>query len=292
MFKQIKRILERKFAGQQYSFTFQDCSLFDGRIGEIPHFVYTDHTVLENRRYPEFDEKRDLLTKEWILLERSIYENATMVFTRYDKVSRSIVNDYHCPPDKVRTVYFAPYLEDDPGTHNRDKYLSKNILFIGMDWERKGGPELLKAFKRVRHKIPEAQLTIVGCTPRTAIPSVSVVGKVDKALLSEYYENAAVFCFPTRKEHAGIVVVEAIRYRLPIVGTPIGALSEYIDNGVNGYLVDVGDVKKLADRLVWLLNEPAICEKMGDESYRMYQEKFTLEVISSKFKKYIGGNIE
>ena len=292
IFHQIKRLINSEIASKNYVFTFQDNSLFDGSIHGTPNIVYTDHTLLENRYYPDFDESKDLLCDEWISLEKNIYDNATMVLTRYAKIVKSIVNDYSCDRSKVKCIYYAPYNESNPGTQNDNKYSTQNILFVGIDWERKGGPILLRAFRRIVSEYPEAKLTIVGCTPDINSPNVDVVGKISKEQLTEHYENASIFCLPTVKEHAGIVFTEAMRYRLPVIGTKIGAIPEYVDEGENGYLVDANSIDQLTDALVKLLEDREKRMAFGKNSYKKYCETFTLDVVSRKIREYLIPHID
>lgn len=285
MFHQIRKLLQGRISAGGYAFTFQDNSLFDASTPGTPNFVYTDHTLLENRCYPDFDASRDLLCNEWMALEKEIYHNAALVLTRYGKIVDSVVNDYACDRSKVRNIYYAPYDDPDPGTQNDAKYATRNILFVGIEWKRKGGPVLLEAFRQVLSRVPDASLTIVGCMPECDLPNVEIVGKIGKEQLTQHYENASVFCLPTLKEHAGIVFTEAMRYRLPVVGTRIGAIPEYIEPGENGYLVDAGDAGQLAEVLCKLVADQERCRRFGQSSYRKYCDNFTLEVVSGKIRE-------
>jgi glycosyltransferase involved in cell wall biosynthesis len=286
MYHTISHLLNSRIA-KDYAFTIQDCSLFDGRLHGIPNFVYTDHTVLANKNYPSYDEKRDLLAKSWINLERNIYSEASMVFTRSEAIRNSIINDYSCAAEKIECIYFAPFTTTRHEIVGAEKYKRKKILFVGIEWERKGGPQLVEAFKRVLEVIPDASLVIVGCTPSISLSNVEVVGLVEKEHLSFYYENATVFCLPTQREPFGIVFIEAMSYSLPVIGTNIGALPEFIHNGVNGYRVDVDDMGRLSALLIELLSDPPKCEQLGRMGYSIYREKFTLEGVSSLLSHHI-----
>ena len=129
-----------------YCFSFQMQSLFDASIDGLPHFIYTDHTHLTNLQYPGFDRKK-LFPNSIIDLEKQIYDNATLVFTRSTNVAKSVVEDYGCPAEKVICVYAGSNTKAN-AIENNQNYTNKNILFVGIDWERKGGPNLIEAFKR------------------------------------------------------------------------------------------------------------------------------------------------
>lgn len=291
MYHNINRLLNLS-AQKDYIFTIQDCSLFNGKLHGTPHFVYTDHTVLANRNYPEYDERKDLLSKAWIELEREIYRDANIVFTRSMIIKNSVISDYACDPRKVQCIYYAPFITDRNRNQSKCKYASKKILFVGLEWERKGGPILLNAFEHVLKEIPDAVLIIIGCRPVVDIPNVKIVGQVLNEEIQKYYNESAVFCLPTRREPFGIAFIEAMSYSLPVIGTNIGALPEFIIDGENGYLVGIDDAQRLADLLVHLLSNPDRCEQMGQRGYDVYRKKFSLDIVSSSLKNYITPHIE
>lgn len=291
MYRNIGRLLNSG-ARENYLFSIQDCSLFNGKLSGVPHFVYTDHTVLANKNYPEYDERRDLLDASWMRLERDIYRDAAMVFTRSKIVMRSVIEDYGCDPDKVRCIYYAPFMDSKRAAPAQEKYSSKNILFVGLEWERKGGPLLVRAYEEVLRSVPGASLTIVGCSPNVSLPNVNIVGPVKSDELKKYYEAASVFCLPTRREPFGIVFLEAMSYSLPVVGTRIGALPEFIADGDNGYLIGIDDEQVLADRLVELLTHPDRCQGMGASGYGVYLRQFTLEAVSSSLRQFVMSRIK
>lgn len=118
-----------------------------------------------------------------------------------------------------------------------------------MDWERKGGPELIEAFVQVRKRIPSATLTIAGCSPRVNTPGCTVLGPVPPSASGSFFEQASVFCLPTRHDPCGFVLAEALAYGLPIVATRVGALPDMVTDGVNGFLVPPRDASAVADAL-------------------------------------------
>ncbi|HYF63663.1 MAG TPA: glycosyltransferase family 4 protein [Herpetosiphonaceae bacterium] len=265
MFKTIKRMVAERLNTHEYVFSFQMQSLFDASLPGLPHFVYTDHTVLANKQYPGFS-PRQLYNPAWMKLEPSIYHNARLVFTRSTNVARSMVDDYGCDPDRVKCVYAGSNTPITPQPPSDERYGSQNILYIGIDWERKGGPELVAAFALLRAKYPRATLTIVGAVPPISEPGVEVIGRVPVEELPQYYQKAAIFCLPTKLEPFGIVLVEAMAYRLPIVSTTIGAVPDMVVHGENGLLVEPGTVYELAAELDRLLGDPELGRQYGQRS--------------------------
>jgi glycosyltransferase involved in cell wall biosynthesis len=288
-FHQIKALVSQHLAQNTYLFSFQTQSLFDASINGLPHFIYTDHTHLANLSYPGFDKKK-LFSKKWIELEKTIYHNATFILTMGDQTLRSVIQDYSCPPQKVACVGVGSNISDHFET-NESKYDTKNILFVGVEWERKGGPELVKAFLHLLEVHPDAHLTIVGCSPKIKIPNCHVIGQIPLEQVNYYYENASVFCLPTKLEPFGIVFLEAFAHGLPVVTTEIGAIPSFVFNNQNGFLVKPGDFEQLSNVLSELLKNPEKCRTLGENGRRLVAEKYVWERVGTKIASYIRANI-
>lgn len=292
IFYNVKRRYLNKFSQNQYFFTFQTQSIFDMSINGIPHFLYTDHTLKENYRYPGYD-KRNILDKtKWVKYEKTIYDNATLNFTMSSNITSSIINDYNCDPKTVKCVY-AGYntTKDTNESIYRNKKYKKNILFVGIDWERKGGPLLVEAFKKVSLVHPDASLTIVGSSPKIDINNCNIIGKVPLAEVQKYYEEADIFCLPTNLEPFGLVFLEAMNNKLAVIGTDIGAIPDFIINNKNGFRINPNDLNSLVEKLLILLDSPLLCTEFGEYSYKIIKEKYKWEKVGEKIKQNITENL-
>ncbi len=261
-FGRLRELLVEQLSGIPYSFTLQTRSLFDASVPGVPHFVYTDHAELQCLRIPGFS-PRSLFPPSWIALETSIYRNATIVFTMSEGTRRCLIDDYACPEERVACVLAGANSGGDGRESPPGRYASKRILFVATRWEAKGGPELAVAFGRVLQEHPDARLVVVGCSPALDLPNCEVVGRVALESVGAHYDQAAVFCVPTRREAFGNAFIEALAHGLPVVATRVGALPEHVVDGENGYLVEVGDVDALSARLLSLLDDPAECRRLG-----------------------------
>ena len=275
LFNQVKRLVEDYLGPRrdEYAFSFQLQSIFDASLPGLAHYVYTDHTHLANLEYQGFD-PRSLHSPAWVELERSVYGNARRVFTRSTNISRSLTRDYGCPEEKVECVYVGMNTKAAPKAEARPPDEGQNILFVGIDWERKGGPDLVEAFKLVLEVYPQAQLTIAGCSPQVDTPNTHVLGLLPMEEVQRLYASASVFCLPTRLEPFGVVFIEAMSNRLPIVATCTGAIPDFVKHGENGYLVPPGRTDLLAQAIIDLLGDPDRRRKFGDRSHALTQERY------------------
>jgi glycosyltransferase involved in cell wall biosynthesis len=286
-FRRLRVAMQQYIHPGRHLFSFQMQSIYNTSVPGVPYFVYTDHTHLSNLNYPDFDRK-ELRSAQWIALERSIYECATVVFTRSTDVAADLVRYYNISPNKIECVYAGSNVDvKNAGEPNNNGYSNKRILFVGVDWLRKGGAELQEAFRIVLKSHPDAHLTIAGSNTPVALPNCTVLGPVNAGDLSRHYTEASVFCLPTKREPFGIAFVEAMMHRLPIVATGVGAVPDMVENGVNGFLVEPGKAEPLAQALCTLLDSPQLCQQFGRRSYEKAVDRYTWEATGRRIRKRI-----
>ena len=219
--------------------------------------------------------------------ERELYNRISLVFPMSRWLADSFVRENGVSHRKVFPVGAGVNLPQIRPTQNKD-YSAPRILFVGLDFERKGGPDLLAAFKRVRAEIPDAELTIIGRKLEDAPPGVRSLGPLSKGhpadverLLDEY-ERASIFVMPSLYEPFGIVFGEAMAHRCPCIGTNICAMPELIDHGRTGFVVAPRDTATLAKRMIELLEEPAMAREFGQRAYEKYMRDLTWDAVAGK----------
>src|SRR5574341_401596 len=282
IFNRMKTLTSNYLKDSYYIFSFQTQEFFDASWKGLPHFVYTDHTHLANLDYPGVDRK--MLFEKWIGLERAVYQNADINFVMSKNIARSMIEQYRCHPDRVVCIYAGANTDIDNGALDNSNYCNKNILFVGVDWERKGGPVLIEAFKSVLKVYPDARLTIVGCSPKIAVRNCEIIGRVNIDKVEQFYRKASVFCLPTNNEPFGIVLLEAMAHKLPVVATDIGAIPDFILNEENGYLVKPNNVEQLTNALINLIGNPEKCRKFGEKGCNIVTERYSWEKVGDMFK--------
>jgi glycosyltransferase involved in cell wall biosynthesis len=150
------------------------------------------------------------------------------------------------------------------------------VLFIGKEFERKGGPQLLQAFSKVRAQLPNAELWLVTSREDVGGAGVRRIAPTnDHAAIAELYRAASVFAMPSRCETWGDVFLEAMAYGLPCIGTTNDAMPEIIEHGTTGYVVEPDDVSALARHLDDLLRSPELRQQMGAQGRLRVAERFT-----------------
>ena len=290
-FRQLKRNVKRKLIPSDYKFTFQTQSLWDLSLDGVPHFVYTDHTELAYQRYKFLD--RPIYPQAWLDCEKEVYQNAELIFTTSDFCSRSVIEDYDIPAEKVICVHSGINLKHGLNDHTEKTYDSKNILFVGVEWKRKGGPQLVEAFTEIKKRHPTATLTIVGINADDVdrryleVQGLNFTGFVQSENLEAYFMNAQVFCLPSLVDPSAVALIEAYSYFLPVVSTRVGGTPSRVVDGKTGLLVEPDDVGSLIDKLNTLLSDPDMCREYGKNGNKLKDEHFTWEQVSNKIRHHI-----
>ena len=292
IFRKIRELVRARFAerASEFAFSLQTQSLYDASIPGVPHFIYTDHTHLANLSYPGFPRDR-LWAREWIDLEHEIYRAARHVFVMSGHVRRSLIDDYAHDPARASVAYAGSNVDPAPVALANDDYGNQTVIFVGIDWARKGGPTLLAAFERVAERLPRARLVIIGCTPHADHPRVEVLGKLPREEVKRQLARASVFCLPTRAEPFGIAVVEAFYQRLPVVASNIGAMPDVVREGESGRLVPPDDPVALADALIALLSDPAQCRRLGERGCAIAREHYSWDAVGDKLHAGIAAEL-
>ncbi len=289
-FKQVRKIMKKQLNSGDFLFSFQIGSLFDTSIKKIPHFIYTDNTYMARYLSDPVYHKYELPTEKWIKLEKTIYANSTLNFTRSSNVTNSIISYYNTPPGKVICVYAGSNAaEADEQSFDDARYQKKEILFVATSWERKGGVELFEAFKEICVEHPDAVLTIVGVEPNIEHQNINIVGLVKPSELKKYYQRASIFCLPTKTEAFGIVFVEAMSYKLPVIATNIAAIPDMVKNDVNGYLIEPGNANQIKNSLLKLLSDPQKCKDFGEAGFKHAKNLYTWDKVGENLFKEISG---
>jgi glycosyltransferase involved in cell wall biosynthesis len=88
------------------------------------------------------------------------------------------------------------------------------------------------------------------------------------------------------REPFGIVFIEAMKYRLPIVANNVGCLPDLVKNDYNGYLIN-NNIDDYTNAISMLFEDPAKCRQLGENGFNLAQTKFSWQLVGEKIKKHI-----
>jgi len=165
---------------------------------------------------------------------------------------------------------------------------------------KKGIPEYVEAAARIKKKHPEARFLLVGSPYEGTNP-------ITESELNEWTEfgtiehfgwcsdvrpflaQSAVFVLPSRyREGTPRSVLEAMSVGRPIITTDAPGCRETVDEGVNGFLVPVGDVTALTEAMRRFIEEPHLIKRMGEESRRLAEAKYDVHLVNAVILETMG----
>jgi len=179
----------------------------------------------------------------------------------------------------------------------------KIIGVIGrLRWE-KGQEILIDALQQVVKIVPYAVLLVVGDGPdkeklRKRVEDLKLgnhvkwLGQKSPEEVYKLYSIMDVVAVPSRFEGFGLTAAEAMAAGVPVVATRVDGLSEVVEDGVSGYLVDSGDSYGLAQAMSDLLSSHEKARDMGREGYKRVCEQFSFEKFSNSVRAVYRENIE
>ena len=246
-----------------------------------PFCLLCDYTtVLAARNYQPWFELDGQFAQTWYELETELYMSAAHIFSASDNTRRSLVDDYGIAEENITITGLGV---DRVYPDARDTGTDPTILFVGIDFERKGGPQLLSAFERVRREIPHARLKIVGPPAGPPQPGVEWLGFLeDRASLHRAFSESSIFSLPTLCETFGLVVVEAMAHGLPVVASTVDAMAEIVEPGKTGFLVSPRSEHDLSERLLQLLTDAKLRSAFGTAARRRVADRFLWDHVVTK----------
>ncbi|MFW6022237.1 MAG: glycosyltransferase family 4 protein [Halanaerobiaceae bacterium] len=265
---------------------------------QIKPLVYTIHATEFGRNQGIYNNMQRYINDiEWY----STYE-AWKVIVCSQFMNYEVRNLFQLPEDKVKTIangvneenYFINYKAE-----YRKKYASPNekmVFYVGRLVREKGIQVLIQSIPQILSQNPSTKFVIAGKGPHLdSLRSQSeFLGVADRIYFTGFisdeernilYQAADLAVFPSLYEPFGIVALEAMITRTPVVVSNVGGLAEFVRDGENGLTVNPNDSHQLAEKITYLLANKERAKEMADRGYRMVRKDFTWDEIAKKTKK-------
>ena len=214
-----------------------------------------------------------------------------------ESIKRFAVEVEGAPAEKITVVHYGidfAWLNDDDVEAARQKLraelgLERDALILGMVCrlvEQKGVPYALEAVRRIKKKYPRARLVIAGDGEKAdeLRRLTSALGIADRVHWLGWRSDAAelmaafdLLLVPSLGEGFGLVLLEAMARRVPVIASRVGAIPEVIAHGETGILIEPRDVDALAQAMARLLDDRALRKYMGLLGAARLEERFSVE---------------
>ena len=202
-----------------------------------------------------------------------------------------IFDKHHLPYTIIPNI-----IELDDKQYRLRETLKPNFICTRAHEELYNIPCILRAFQKVLTELPEASLTLVGdgsqhealaeMAKEMGLANVSFTGRVDNTEIYTYLDQADIFLSSPTVDNMPVSVLEAMNAGLLVISSRVGGVPYMIRNGVNGLLFDSNDSNKLAELMLWSVENQAIAKaiiQQGHKEVKRYQWEGVKEQIYSVY---------
>ena len=245
--------------------------------------------------YPDFSDLWEFNKSQGTNIERKAIANATISVFSSDWAKKSAITDLGGREEQISVIEFGPNIDEKDiesriRTYSSDEVL--NILFLGVDWERKGGNKAVDTCKWLNNQGLKIKLSIVGNrqTPED-IKSLSFVtdyGFFNKNIFQNYKKlvdiinSSHILLLPTSNECSAIAFAEASAFGLPIITHDTGGISNYVINDYNGYRLPCSSSAEEFGNTILSLIENDRLTQFSRNAIELYQKRLNYNCWGDK----------
>jgi glycosyltransferase involved in cell wall biosynthesis len=242
--------IKKKLTSSEYDIIFSPGTLELAYLKpEKPVVIWADATFAGMVDfYPEFTNLASETIRNGHRLEQMTLSKCRLAIYSSEWAANSAISNYQIDPNKVKIVPFGANIDScrDLSDIKKLNYSKRfdicKLLFVGVDWNRKGGDIVLDIAKRLNASGLRTELHVVGCAPPFETPSfvkkhgfISKKSEQGRQQIDQLFSESHFLVLPTRSECFGVVFPEASSFGLPCLATNVGGVRAAVRDGVNGW---------------------------------------------------------
>jgi glycosyltransferase involved in cell wall biosynthesis len=234
-----------------------------------------------------------------------VLEHASHIYCDCDEVKKTILDISDFEPGHFSVF---PQLGIDLSLFNPKR--TKTSILKNLEWEGKriiimtrsflnqiyGNNFFIMALPKILHTHPDTRVIMVGTGPdeeviKEIVDSLDLsqfvyfTGFVPNEELAYYLNAAEIYISTSKSDGTSLSLLEAMACKLPVVVSDVPANCEWIQDGINGFIVPRSKVNPISDKINNLLSDKSLAEKMGKLNYNIAVEKANLDINFSKLEK-------
>lgn len=174
-------------------------------------------------------------------------------------------------PEQIKILPYGVDVEQFAPIEHIDKTEKLTLIFVGQLNRRKGLHHLLPCIRELSDKIDI--ILVGGINPASDLyreykddVNITFTGFVDRNLLKEHYVHADVFVLPSLSEGMSLAGLEAMAFGMPILCSDHSGINDLVEDGVNGYVFQTGNLEDLKNKICWFIENKEKCIPMGRRS--------------------------
>ncbi|PDS23406.1 glycosyltransferase family 4 protein [Flavobacterium branchiophilum] len=249
----------------------------------IPIIYYTDSSFGQlNEYYDTYSSLFRFSVKESNYIEQKALLKATYYAYPSEWAKKYVQENYQLNATP-KVIPMGANIDDDQITYVPKKIENNqeiNILFLGVEWFRKGGDKVFDTFLLLSEKY-NVSLTVCGCIPPVTHPKMKVIPFLNKNEASQMkrftqlFQETHLLFLPSKSECFGIVFCEASAFGIPSITTNTGGITNAVVNGENGYCLDINALPSdYFNTISQLIEDPTRYQELSKSSRELYLSTF------------------
>lgn len=268
------------------------------KLTKIPHIVTVHDVYLLQqkefwKKWSSQPEVSFLVSKLGPLIEKLILN---MKYSAIHTVSKTSKRDILKVSKKNKVIIVPNGIDLKKYDEIKSKKKKNQFIYIGRHVFYKNLETVIRAMALVANKIPDAKLIVVGDGPMRnkwenlarylkLENNISFVGRVSHQEKVKLLKESQFLVMPSLIEGFGIVVIEAFACKIPVIASNVMPLPELVKDEENGYLVPPFGIKEWYEKIIKLLENEKLCERMGKKGRKLVEENYTIQKIAEDVLK-------
>lgn len=236
-------------------------------------------------------------------MEKASLDKSDLIIFVSDWAAEAAIKTYNLNPKKIRVVPWGANFNSNLSQADIQQLIQKKnrkqckLLFLGVNWENKGGPIALEITQALNEQGIDAELTVVGCNPKIDhlySKDFKVLGFIDKfssegnLQLRKLFSESHFLILPSQAETFGHVLCEANSFGVPCLASNVGGISTVIKNGINGQMFpNRNNIDSYCSYIKNIMLNYESYQQLALSSFQEYQSRLNWEVSGMNVKKIL-----
>lgn len=296
-----RRIYRRRMKGKEY-----DCivapanstgvAYLDSRIPMV-YLSDTTFRLISNYYKNEFERISPFSRWEGDLLEKRSLERSAAIMYSSQWAADSAMKDYGIPADRIVIQPYGANMDGIPdraSIFEKEKNKRLTLLYLAVEWERKGGKIAYETLLALKKRGVNAELIVCGVVPpaefndpdMTVIPFLNKNKEEDHGRFIELLSSVHFLLLPTRADCSLLVACESNAYGVPAISTDTGGVSYVVRDGINGYCLPYdanGDA--YANKIAELFEDKGRYHALVQSSRQRFEEALNWDSWMKRFER-------
>ncbi len=252
--------------------------------------------------YPDFTNLCEETLHSGDALEAAALARAALMIYSSDWAAQTARRFYDMPDDRLHIVPFGANIESTPTLEDVERMINARsshvckLVFLAVDWYRKGGDIAVEVARQVQARGIPTSLVVVGARPRMPEPYpdwLQYAGSIGKSSPSRVAEleallgDAHFLVLPTRADCTPVTFSEANAFGVPCLSSRVGGVPSIVHAGVNGATFAAGDVSGYSDFIARSFGNPACYRELALSSYNEYATRLNWTAASQTVSRLL-----